>query len=147
MNKLIRIYNQNRKQIWKFIGIIAFLIIILQLLNWWVKKSNKDKLGNMSKNNNTIVSESSNNQIQISSQNSAINGNKIDNEVLNKETSIITNFLEECNNGKIESAYNMITEECKEELYPSISDFKIYYCGNFFNEPTWEILNAPNMSR
>ena len=84
-----------RKQIWKFIGIIAFLIKILQLLNWWVKKSNKDKLGNMSKNNNTIVSESSNNQIQISSQNSAINGNKIDNEVLNKETRIITNFLVE----------------------------------------------------
>ena len=40
MNKLIRYWNQNRKDIIKVIAIIAFVILILRLLNSLLLNSN-----------------------------------------------------------------------------------------------------------
>ena len=46
MHRLIRFYNQNRKDIWKVIGIIVIIIIVLQLLNYSAKKTKQEKINN-----------------------------------------------------------------------------------------------------
>ena len=80
-----------------------------------------------------VVSKSD--EVEVTSQKSTVAGERVLNDKLNKETEVITEFVENCTNQRIEEAYNMLTEECKEELYSSLSDFKIYYCGNYFNVP------------
>ena len=44
------------------------------------------------------------------------------------------NFVNCCNQGNIEEAYNMLTDECKEKLYPTVQDFYQNYITIVFNE-------------
>lgn len=140
MYNIVRFYNQNRRDIWKIVIIIASLILLLQLLNWYVGKTNSKKQ-NLNISNDTTQSNS--NTVQIKSQNSAVTGGKISNERLNSETDLIEKFLENCNNNKIEEAYGMLTEECKEELYPTVEKFNDNYCEVFLNQyrASYEIEN------
>lgn len=136
MNKFRRFYNQNRKNIGWVIIIIAFFLVLLYGLNYFFKEKSKQDLES-EQNINTKINETD--QIKITASESPITGERNEKD----KTQIIIDFLDKCNNGYIEDAYSMLTEECKEELYSSLSDFKIYYCGNFFNEPraTFEVEN------
>ena len=44
-------------------------------------------------------------------------------------------FISDCNKRKIEEAYNYLSKECKEELYPSIEEFKNNYIDKVFGSP------------
>lgn len=123
MYKLIRFYNQNRKKIFKIILIIVFLFGILQLLNFFAKtKNDNDIEGNVVIQSNNQYSNS------VISNKSAVSGKNVSNAKLNDDTKVIKNFFDYCNNGNIDDAYNLLTDECKEEMYPTIEDFKnIYY--------------------
>lgn len=130
MYKLIRYFNQNRKQIIKVILVIALIIIIIQILNYFAMekntKENTQKI-DVSKDNNTNK--------EIISNKSAVSGKNVDNSKLEKHSNIIKQFMNYCNEKDIESAYNMLTDECKEVMYPTIQDFyKIYYINNFNND-------------
>lgn len=61
-----------------------------------------------------------------------IEGKEVTKEEYNKDEEIIKNFMEYCNNGKIESAYGLISDICKQELFPSVDDFKNNYYLNLF---------------
>lgn len=137
MYNLRRFYNQNRKKIWRIVIIIASAILLLQLANYWYGHRETKQNADMQ----NVVSKSD--MAEITSQKSTVSGERISGEKLNKETEIITTFAEKCTNQEIEEAYNMLTEECKEKQYPSLSDFKIYYGGIYFKEPraSFEIEN------
>ena len=47
---------------------------------------------------------------------------------------IIDNFVTYCNNGEIEEAYNLLSEECKEELFPDLETFKNNYHSKIFTD-------------
>ena len=86
MYKIIRFYNQNRKQIIRVIAIITFIIILIQMLNYIYK--------NKTDNNNQInISENKNSNIgnfgTIVSNKSAITYTKVDNEKLNDDVTVI----------------------------------------------------------
>lgn len=61
-----------------------------------------------------------------------IEGNEVTKEEFNKDEEVIKNFMDFCNSGKIESAYGLISDICKEELFPSIDDFKNNYYSKIF---------------
>lgn len=130
MYNLIRFYNQNRKKIFKIIIIIVFIIVIIQLLNLIVKNKeitnqNSKEVANVSNNNdinNTLVSGKS-----------AISGENINSKKLKSEVDIIDEFFNYCNNGKIDFAYNMLTDECKEEMFPTEEAFNENYYLKIFN--------------
>ena len=46
---------------------------------------------------------------------------------------LISNFIEFCNNGDIQSAYNMLSEKCKNKLFPTMESFKNGYSDKLFN--------------
>ena len=145
MDSIKRVYNQNRRNIWLVIIIIAFLFIIFRLINTFYSNSRRierEALQNNVNNTNDISEE--NNNIIIS--NSSATGETISNSSLKTDTDVITEFLENCNNGNVEEAYNMLTDECKEEMFSTVEDFRTFYYGNIFNgsKVTFEIENWVN---
>lgn len=125
MYRLIRFYNQNRKQIWKIIGVIFMIILVLQLLNYSAKQKAKNQ------NNSTINNSNNNllsyNNIDVSTNKSVLSGNEISQQQ-QSSIKIIDEFFAYCNEQKIQEAYDLLTEECKEEMYSSIEIFdEIYY--------------------
>ena len=132
MNNLRRLYNQNRKGIWWVIIIIAFFLIILQVTNYFVGKANKEKIEENETNNTINVNSESNEQVQINTDKSVLTGEGLSKTKLNNEVGTIKQFLENCKNQKLEEAYNMLTDECKEEMYASVKDFREFYYENVF---------------
>lgn len=134
MNNIIRFLNQNRKGIKMIIIIIASLIILLQLVNYFVGKNNDKELEEANNNQEIDETELGTEDVSVKSTKSAVSGQTLSKTKLETEVGLITEFLENCNNGKIETAYNMLTEECKEEMYSSVDEFKIYYYGEIIKE-------------
>lgn len=130
MYKLIRFFNQNRRKILIVILIIVFLLAIIQLLNYLAKN---DATINVVTNNN--ISNTTNKQEQLVSNQSAVSGDTISSSKLQRDTDIIDKFFNFCNDGDNNSAYELITDECKEEMFPTIEDFiNIYTSKVFGNE-------------
>lgn len=119
-NRLIRFINQNRKNLIKILVIIICVIGGIQLLNLLAKNKNMENK-NENINRNTYKPEDT-----------VITGNSIPTEKISDDSTIINEFITLCNNGEIEKAYGKLSNECKENVYPTLDDFKnIYYSNNF----------------
>lgn len=132
MNKLIRLYNQNRAIFWVIVIIIALILIVLQTLNSIVKQDNEDKKSGMLQNalNQANMVQNQTIQNKVQADKSISTGEKVVNAKSNEE--LIKEFVKCCNEGKLEIAYNMLTNECKEALYPSLERFKTSYVDRIF---------------
>lgn len=128
MYKLVRFYNQNRRKIWMTILIIVFILGIIQLLKYLTKEN---KLNNINKEKNTII-ENNINQELISDK-SAVSGDEVSSTKLKNDTEIINEFIKYCNEKNINSAYEMIATECKDEMFPTIEDFYSIYYSKLFD--------------
>lgn len=129
MYKLIRIFNQNRKRILLIVLIIVFIVILIQLLNF-IEKNNNNKENIVS--NNVNVSNFDNNK-EITSDKSLISGDTVSESKLNEDADIINNFLKFCNNGNIEEAYELISQDCKDVMFQTIDEFNKIYYDSLFN--------------
>ncbi len=118
MNRIIRYFNQNRKKVYISLIIIVFLFGLLQLLNVMAKNKKEEE------KDTSGINEIMQNNKSIVSNKSAVSGTSISEKKLKKDTDVIDNFFKYCNEGNIENAYNLLTDECKEEMYPTIDEFK-----------------------
>lgn len=131
MHKLISWYNRNRKKI--RYGIVLLIIM------WILSTKILDGLG---QNNNRIAINKEPtskindglNSIKIESEESVLTGNKV--EVKKEEVSIIDEFISYCNSQNIQGAYNLLSADCKSELYPSVNDFQQNYYRKLFGGAT-----------
>lgn len=132
MRNLIHFYYQNKQKIWKVILIIALILIMIQILNNIAVNDNSTNniVNTENTGNNSNKKEESN--TVISSNNSLVNGQQISSTKLKEAQEIINSFIEACNNGNVQEAYNILTEECKEELYPTLEIFKENYWRGLF---------------
>lgn len=130
MNRLVRWYNQNRKTVWIGIGIVALIILIIQLWNYWVKKDNEKTL---EESNQVQITNNTReyNTVSVEEDYSALTGDALSDNQLSR-IDVIDMFVEYCNNGQIEEAYNMLTDECKEEMYSDKSIFEESYYNQIF---------------
>lgn len=132
MHNLIRFYNQNRKKIWNVIVIIIFALIMIRLLNYLTILNNQ-KNSNVSGSLNIVQSEKKekiNNK--ATSNKSMVNGKNISNKQLESTQIILDRFIDNCNSQNLEGAYNLLTDECKETVYPTLESFKNNYYNNMF---------------
>lgn len=127
MYKIIRFFNQNRRAIITIILIIVFILLLLQILNRYYGKKT-DIVQNNENSNENLVENSS-----LISDESLVTGNKVSKSELKNSTNLINEFVDYCNKGDINSAYNMISDECKEEMFPTIDDFENIYYSSIFN--------------
>jgi len=75
-----------------------------------------------------------NTTIPIKETSSAISNTYIPETKATDNRNLITQFTEFCNNKDIKSAYNLLTEECKETNFPKIEDFENNYYKAVFTE-------------
>lgn len=120
MINLIRSYNKNRHAIWIAIVVIILIFGVMKTLN------------NLSKNN--AKSSSTNSTTTYNKENySIISGTNMPNEVTSQSTNIIDSFIKYCNEKDINSAYNLLSNDCKETLYPTEEEFKNNYVNKIFS--------------
>lgn len=128
MYKIIRLFNQNRKKIFIIIIIIVLVLVLIQLLNSIAKIQMENEDTNTSnKRQNTMLRD------ELVSDKSLVSGEYIASVNLQRDTNVIDAFFSYCNQGNINEAYELLTDECKEEMFPSIEDFENIYVSNIFN--------------
>ena len=130
MHNFKRFIRQNKKKIIKVVLIIAFLFGILQLLNYLSKIGIINTNSGLSKDTTDNIYKETNGTV-VSSK-SAVSGSKVSDNKIKSVNSTIEEFIKYCNNHNIQEAYNMLTDECKELLYPDLNTFKTNYIDRIF---------------
>ena len=133
-NKLFRKYNQNIRTIWIVIIFVALFFILLQTIFSVIRNMRRteqeQELNNYYQsqlNSETSNTEISNNEKPVEIPN--------DVAITSSSESIINQFVKLCNENKLNEAYDIISQDCKEVLYPTINDFKNNYYNKIFNMP------------
>lgn len=131
MYKLFRFYNQNRKKIWLMIGIIVFVFLIIQLLNNIAKEQNeKDRQQQQNiENKETTFS----NVVSYDKQSeSIISGDKVSGKEKDTYGKLIDEFFTYCINHNPEKAYELLSNDIKNNMYESEALFEsLYYSSKF----------------
>lgn len=129
MNNFIRYWNKNRKEIIKIIAIIAVIIIFIQLLNNLLKDTVE---GSDTEKTSTI-------DIQKPTQ-SVITGEEVSEQLTEKNTNLIKEFVNYCNSKEVQKAYNLLSDDCKAEFENNINLFiSNYYNKIFETEKTYSL--------
>lgn len=119
---IIRLYNQNRKQLFIVIIIIAFIILAIHFVNHLVKEDNKENL-----NSGISSSSTSSATTTYNPQQSSISSSSVSNKVYKVQSELIDKFIKYCNEGKSEEAYNLLSSDCKTVMFPTLE----YFINNY----------------
>ena len=134
MHKLIKFYYDNKTKIIKIGLLIIFILLIIQLMNYIAKLNNqKEEKGTListEQNNNDSNKENTN--TSVTTEKSAVTGELVDKEQITNAQNIIEQFVSYCKNGETEKAYNLLSKDCKNEVYKNLNIFEtLYYKENF----------------
>lgn len=134
INRIIRYYNQNRKAIIIFIISVAFVIFLVQSLNNMVVEKNQSIINQQKVTSNQVASSTNNDKNSGVVQTNNINNNVVNNTKpeLTGTKKTIDEFVQYCNAGEIEKAYNLLTDDCKKIIFPNIEKFKNEYYNKIF---------------
>lgn len=133
MNRFIRWYNQNQKSFWKVIGVIILIILLIQLINYYFKSENERENKKIDNTNHSNSISNKYNNLRVDDKNSVLSGNEISSSQ-EEQIKIIDTFVDYCNKGEVENAYQLLTDECKQEMYPQLDNFiNSYYNETFAN--------------
>lgn len=122
---------------YKILAIIVAIILVLCLI-----KTFNEMAKNVLQQSKTNVnySETSN----YRPQETTILGENVSSEKQEKNTKVVDQFVEYCNSKDIEKAYELLTDECKEELFSSnIENFKNNYVEKIFD--TYKTYNMQSL--
>lgn len=118
-----RFYGRNKFILW----LLVIIVVVFTLFSKAMIKDRNERRDNSSSNSTTTIVADLNNNI----------ANKTDEEIVKSvqnSEDVIKAFIYFCNNGKIDSAYEMISDSCKEELYPSKEIFISDYYNKYFQD-------------
>lgn len=94
--------------------VVLGVIIIVQLLNNYAIQKNKNR-----------------NSTNVQTQNTIQQSNYSENK---DYTALVNQFLNYCKNGQVEEAYEMLSENCKKDLYSTKQEFENKYYKKLFAE-------------
>lgn len=124
MNKFIRKFNQNRNMIFLDIFIVISVIIAIQFVNGIFKKKHQEEA-----QQNRVVENIS----QIQQRTPAVTDKEIGKNTNESNINVIDNFIKLCNEKNPKDAYNLISEDCKKEVFPTEQIFINNYYSKIFN--------------
>lgn len=116
-----------------FIFFLAVVVIVTSLIvNLISLYSSSDDIeeGNITSLEETINNNF--NSITMGLTDSVLSGDELTRTQITM-AEVIEQFVEYCNTNNIEEAYNMISEECKEEVYTTLESFTNNYYNTVFN--------------
>lgn len=126
MNNFISWYNQNRRKFWTvIITVIVISMILWRLINTLgFSRTTSLNVEKKQVDTNTL------NTVSLTSEKSAITGART--TISQDEVNLIDQFFSYCNSGKIQEAYNLISDDCKNEMYSEIKIFQKAYFNPIF---------------
>lgn len=126
-----RYYNQNRKKIWGIIIIIAFAFLMFYLLNYIVNNTKEEE-------NIQTINEINyeTNSSKITTNQSVVTGENVSSNKLKTQAGVIDQFISYCNERNLQEAYDLLTDECKEQIYNSLEIFEQAYYNDVFGGET-----------
>lgn len=145
MSRLRRYYYDNKNQIWKNILIVVSIFLVIQIVNYMIKNqynSNNNLDANIEENKggtNTV-----NNENIIVKEESLIDNKSTNKQTIKNNSKIIQEFFDFCFEGKMENAYNLLSNDCKEESYKSLGEFEKKYIENNFASKKDKVVNIEN---
>lgn len=140
MGNLRRYYYANKTKIWRGILIVAFILVIIQVLNYFVGRKNTNKTNTASNNISTNITENT----SLTTNKSALGTGAVSENKLKDDIKIIDDFLNLCNNKKFEDAYKLLSTDCKNNVFNTYEVFKKTYCDKIFN--TYKTYTSENWS-
>ena len=124
MRRLLKYWQNNKQKILITIGVIVFVFICIQVANEIVKQ----QTANQPNIQNTITAQ------DVTKPEEPIITEKPLKETEKEENAqFIANFVKLCNEKKIEEAYGLLSDACKEELYRDIGTFTNNYINSIFS--------------
>ncbi len=123
INKYIRYIRKHWKLVIAIIFIIIISLCIIQALNEAAKIQNREQQNKINEDKSEIYKTES-----VLGE-----GTISDSEAIQNNT-IIDNFITYCNEGKTKQAYSLLSEECKQEVFPTIEEFINNYYKIIFSQ-------------
>lgn len=124
MQKLRRFFYANKTQILVGALIIFFLLAIIHFFDKRLSLKTESDIKNLA---------ISNNDQKNNTQTKSATGKNISSKQLDKETQVIKDFINACNTKDKQKAYDLLSKDCKEEVYPTIEKFDTEYYSSIFN--------------
>ena len=130
--RIVEWYNRNRPKI-SFIIIFMLIIIVANIVLVYLSNEIRKEQMEEEPTQNVMDYEIQEefNQITIGSDSSALSGDDLTSSQI-EMLDIIEQFAEYCNNGNVEEAYSFLSNECKDEMYKTLNDFKVSYYDQVF---------------
>lgn len=130
--KIQRILNQNRISVIVSILIAVFIVVVIQIVN--AMYANKEKQEKEAKAANTTNTTTTQDIPYKNESETVISDTKVAKDSGIVYGNIIEGFLNYCVNGKVEEAYNLLSQDCKDMYYKTLKDFKDTYYKDKFSE-------------
>ena len=131
LNSIIRFYNLNKGKIWRIIIIVVAIILLIQVLNS-IAKNSREESSNVVNGETSNKSQTSSKSPNIMQTQVSTGGSDISKSDARNNQMLIANFVSYCNNKSITDAYNMLSEECKKELFSTEDEFNNKYLKKIF---------------
>lgn len=121
-----RVSSFIKKNKYKFQNVLIKLIIVVIVV----------AIATIVLSNNKEISPTNNNQVEESYKPSqtVIKGSDVSSKQYKLDDSIVNKFMEYCNTGKIEDAYSLLSDDCKDNLYQTIEKFRENYYNKIFSK-------------
>lgn len=136
MQNFIHWYNTNKEKIWVGIFFVVFLLLIIYTVNNSYSENDKseDKIINSRVNN---INDKLN-SITLESDKSSIMGATITTGQSNL-LDTLNSFASYCNDGEMDKAYALLSDDCKSEMYTTKDSFVQNYYNRVFQNSKKEI--------
>lgn len=119
----------NRYLILAIMAAIIFLFLLINTLNNISKENNNKKAEEQNK-----IQQNSQKKEIYTPEKTTISGTNVRPQKQEDNKTVINDFINYCNQKQIEQAYNLLTEDCKEEVFFSnINNFSNNYVNKIFN--------------
>lgn len=125
---ILKIKDFWRKHKAKIIIILLIWLAII-IINQILKNIEKEELPSTTYEPHTAVMDNS----------------KVPEKLQDPIEKLIEEYINYCNNKEYENAYNMLSDDCKKDVYPDIEDFKIYIDSVFDEKKTYYIQDYSNV--
>ena len=120
MHNFMRFFYQNKSRIIKGAAIIIFIFLIIQVSNYFVKRSNEKELTRKEQQSN-ITTKSEETQGLVSEK-SAVTGRDVPKEQLRSETDVINQFIDFCNQQDILYRCVHLRHQSRKQEYRSVNN-------------------------
>lgn len=125
MNRLLRWYNTNKNTILGVILVFGLIIVVIKSANALAKNKNNAQVA--AKPTSTPIM----NSMSMDQAKSVTSGEKLKDEQI-KRLSVLDEFGKYCIKGETGKAYELISDECKMEMYPTQQSFEDKYYNQIF---------------